>query len=214
MHVVPVTLAGRSVRIEPLAPRHAAALFAALAEPGLWTWLPRGPLTSADDAAAFIASAIADSPEGPQLPFALFDAASGVLAGTTRYMDIRPAHRGLEIGWTILGPAHQRTALNTETKLLLMRHAFETLGAVRVQFKTDHRNEVSQRALERLGATREGALRAHRIRPDGTRRDSVYYSVVDHEWPDVRRRLEWLLTRRAETDQATQHELNKGALKT
>ncbi len=214
MHVAPVTLAGQAVRIEPLAPRHAAALFAALAAPGLWTWLPRGPLTSPADAAAFIAAAIADSPEGPQLPFALLDGGSGALAGTTRYMDIRPPHRSLEIGWTIVGPEHQRTALNTETKLLLMRHAFDTLGAVRVQFKTDHRNEASQRALERLGATREGVLRCHRLRPDGTRRDSVYYSVIDREWPDVRRRLEWLLTRRAGAACATPDEMETGAATT
>lgn len=193
MNVQPVTLAGRHVRLEPLGPQHAAGLFDALREPAIWKWLPRGPLTSEADAAAFIAGANAAAADGPQSPFAQIEVARGVVAGTTRYLAIMPEQRTLEVGWTIVGPAWQRTALNTEAKLLLMRHAFETLAANRVQFKTDHCNLPSRQALERLGATFEGILRNHRIRPDGTLRSSAYYSVIAPEWPDVRRRLERLL---------------------
>jgi RimJ/RimL family protein N-acetyltransferase len=202
MHVSPTTLTGRFVRLEPLRAEHSAGLLAAICEPILWKWLPRGPLTSLEDALGFIAAAQESGPEGVQFPFVLLDAASGAVAGTTRYLDIREAQRGLEIGWTVVGTAWQRTRLNTEAKMLLMRHAFETLGALRVQFKTDERNVQSRRALERLGTTFEGVLRAHRIRPDGTLRSSAYYSVLHTEWPDVRRRLESLLQQRHAADGA------------
>ncbi len=130
---------------------------------------------------------------GTDLPFAVIQLASGRVAGATRFMEIRPEHRGLEIGGTWYGLEFQRTVVNTECKYLLLRHAFEVLGAIRVQFKADVRNERSWRAIERLGAKREGILRNHMILPDGVIRDSVYYSIIDSEWPGVKQRLEDML---------------------
>lgn len=128
-----------------------------------------------------------------ELPFAILDRASGRAAGSTRYLEIRPEHRGLEIGWTWLGRAYRRTAVNTECKYLLLRHAFEVMGAVRVQLKTDARNLASQRAIERIGGVREGVLRRHMVLADGFVRDSVMFSVTDTEWPGARERLLKLL---------------------
>jgi len=136
--------------------------------------------------------------EGREVPFVIVDRRSGRIAGSTRFLEITPAHRGIEIGWTWLSPDAWRTAINTECKRLLLGHCFDTLGMIRVQLKTDRRNERSQRAIERLGATREGVLRHHRIMPDGYLRDTVYYSILAEEWPAVRTRLDaWLRADRA-----------------
>ena len=132
---------------------------------------------------------------GEQIPFAIVHQPSSRAVGSTRYMTIRREHRGLEIGWTWIGAAFQRTAVNTECKLLLLGHAFDGLGAVRVELKTDARNLRSQRAIERLGASREGVLRQHMVRPDGSLRDSVYYGVIDSMWPALRERLTRRLAR-------------------
>jgi RimJ/RimL family protein N-acetyltransferase len=141
----------------------------------------------------WIEQACEESAAGRQIPFAIIHLASGRAVGSTRYLDIRREDRGIEIGWTWLGKAYQRTAMNTECKWLLLRHAFETLAAHRVQLKTDLRNLASQRAIERLGAVREGVLRRHMLLPDGHLRDSVYYSILDTEWPAVKERLlRWL----------------------
>ncbi len=192
--VRPVTLSGKFVRLEPLEKRHAEGLLAAGGDEAVWRYMPRGPIRTIEAARAYVESARVQPPgEGPQLPFAVFDLASGELAGSTRFLDIRAEHRGLEIGWTWYAARFQRTAVNTECKLLLLAHAFEVLGALRVQFKTDHANERSQRALERTGAVREGVLRNHRIRPDGTMRHSVYYSIIAEEWPAARQRLTRML---------------------
>ena len=129
------------------------------------------------------------------LAFAQILRATGEIAGSTSYLAIEPAHRRLEIGATWLNPRHQRTGANTEAKLLLLRHAFEQLGCRRVEFKTDSENKQSRTALARIGATEEGTFRSHMIRPDGGRRDSVYFSVIDEEWPRVRSHLEALLAR-------------------
>ena len=129
------------------------------------------------------------------LPFAIVEPDKGRAVGSTRYLNIRPEHRSLEIGWTWLGQEWQRTGVNTEAKWLLLRHAFERLGCRRVEFKTDARNLRSQRALERIGATREGVLRKHMIVQDDHSRDSVYFSVIDDDWPDVAERLQVLLRR-------------------
>ena len=129
------------------------------------------------------------------MPFAVIHRITGRAIGATRYMEIRPLDRGLEIGGTWYAVAYQRTAVNTECKYLLLRHAFESLGCIRVQFKTDLLNEPSQRALARIGAVKEGILRNHMIRPDGTIRHSVYYSIIDSEWPKVKARLEEMLSR-------------------
>jgi RimJ/RimL family protein N-acetyltransferase len=140
---------------------------------------------------------LARQARGTDLPFAVVHLASGQAIGATRYMDIQPANRALEIGGTWYAPAYRRTAVNTEAKYLLLAHAFEALGCVRVQLKTDLRNERSQRAIERIGAQKEGVLRHNLIMPDGHRRSSVYYSILDEEWPAVKARLEALLGRPA-----------------
>ena len=130
---------------------------------------------------------------GREIAFAIVDAASGRAVGSTRYLDIERDHRALEIGWTWIGPAWRRTPINTECKLLLLTHAFEALAAHRVTLKTDARNVVSQRAIERIGAVREGVLRRHRVCWDGSIRDTVYYGIIDAEWPAVKARLEGFL---------------------
>ena len=132
---------------------------------------------------------------GGDLPFVAIHLESGRVAGATRYLNIFPNDRGLEIGGTWYGAEFQRTAVNTECKYLLLQHAFETLKAIRVQIKTDSRNERSQRAIERIGAKLEGVLRNHMILPDGYIRNSVYYSIIDSEWADVKNTLEGMLAK-------------------
>ncbi len=195
MNPRPVILEGTHARLEPLAAAHAEALHDAGADPEIWRHLPRGPFRDVDDAKGWIAEAMAAAAQGREVPFAIVERASARVAGSTRYLDIRPADRGLEIGWTWIGAPWQRTAVNTECKYLLLRHAFEDLGAVRVQLKTDARNLRSQTAIERIGARREGTLRKHMAVRDGFIRDSVYFSVTDDDWPGVKARLEALLAR-------------------
>ena len=191
----PVRLEGVHVRLEPLARRHAEDLFEAGRDESIWAYMPRPVLKSVQDAQAMIDQALEVAAGGTQVPFAIVEGAGGKAIGSTRYLDIRRNDRGLEIGWTWLGTAFQRTPLNTECKYLLLTHAFEDQGAVRVQLKTDLRNECSQRAIERLGAVREGVLRKHIILWDGFIRDTVYYSIIESEWPEVKRRLQHLLRR-------------------
>ncbi len=195
MNPGPVTLDGTLVRLEPLAARHASDLFAVGADDSIWQYMPRPKLASEADALQMIEAAQKRAAEGTQLPFAIVERTSGRAVGSTRYLDIRRQDRGIEIGWTWLGTAFQRTPLNTECKYLLLGHAFKSLGAIRVQLKTDLRNQRSQRAIERLGAVREGVLRQHMILWNGVVRDTVYYSILDSEWPAIRRRLETLLQR-------------------
>ena len=196
-------LRGSVVRLEPLAGEHAEDLYAAGQDPAIWRYKFRGPFASVADAREWCVDVgsrwrrAADEGGGSRgdVAFAIVHLATGRAIGSTRYMDIRPGDRSLEIGATFVAPAHQRTAVNTECKLLLLRHAFATLGALRVALKTDTRNVQSMRAIERLGAQREGVLRRHRVLPDGYARDTVYYSVLDDEWPQVRDRLGRLLRR-------------------
>jgi RimJ/RimL family protein N-acetyltransferase len=188
--VEPITLGGAVARLEPLALTHAPNLFAAGQDTRIWAYMPVDPSGSVEAVSAWIATALAEREKGTQMPFAIIERATGHAVGSTRYLNIMPHDRGLEIGWTWLTPAVQRTAINTECKYLLLCHAFETLGAIRVQIKTDRRNEVSQRAIERLGAVREGILRKHMIVRDGYERDTVLYSIIDSEWPAVKERLE------------------------
>jgi RimJ/RimL family protein N-acetyltransferase len=190
MNIVPVTLTGRFVRLEPLSEQHTPDLARAGADESIWLYMPYGPVTTEARMRAWISDLLERQRLGGDLPFAVIHLESGRAIGATRYMDIRREHRGLEIGGTWYGVAYQRTAVNTESKYLLFRHAFETLGCIRVQLKTDLRNERSQRAIERLGAVREGVLRNHMILPDGYVRSSVLYSVIAEEWPQVKRRLE------------------------
>ncbi len=193
MNIHPLTLTGRHVRLEPLAEAHVPDLTAVGLDPDIWRYMLYGDIDSEAKMLGFVRDLLARQARGTDLPFAVVDQASGRAVGCTRYLEIRPHDRGLEIGGTWYGAAYRRTAVNTESKYLLLRHAFETLGCIRVQFKTDLRNERSQRAIERLGAIKEGILRNHMITPDGTIRDSVYYSILDREWPGVKARLEgWL----------------------
>lgn len=189
MNPTPVVLAGSVVRIEPLTERHAPDLLAAADDPNIWTYLPAYQPKSLGDMQAWISDALAGAAGGEQSPFAIVVLANERAVGSTRFLEIRRDARALEIGWTWLATPVQRSAVNTECKLLLLRHAFEVLGALRVQFKTDRRNLRSQRAIERLGAVKEGILRKHRINHDGFVRDSVYYSIVDDEWPDIKAKL-------------------------
>lgn len=190
MDVSPVVLSGRLVRLEPLSFEHVPDLVEAGRDETVWRLMPYGPVTTI----ARMTDFVRDTVERPtDRAFAVIHLETGHAIGSTRYLDIRPSHRGLEIGGTWYAPAHQRTGVNTECKYLLLRHAFEVLGCIRVQFKTDQRNERSQRAIERIGAVREGVLRNHVIQPDGYRRASVMYSIIDEEWPAVRTRLERLM---------------------
>jgi RimJ/RimL family protein N-acetyltransferase len=190
----PVELRGSWVLLSPLREDAASELVAVAGDPSGWEYMSRGPLTDLGDARGYIASAWA---ERGALLFGIREARSARLVGVTRFFDVRSAHRGLEIGHTWLAPTARRSAINTETKRLLLAHAFETLGALRVQLKTDARNFASQRAIERLGATKEGVLRQHMIARDGFVRDTVMYSITAAEWPAVRARLDELLASRA-----------------
>lgn len=190
MDIQPITLTGRVVRLEPLTEAHTADLAAVGLDPEIWRFMLYGDIDSEAKMLGFVRDLLARQARGTDLPFAVILLASGCAIGCTRYLSIDRANCGLEIGGTWYGAAHRRTAVNTECKYLLLRHAFETLGCIRVQFKTDLRNERSQRAIERIGAQREGVLRNHMITPDGTIRDSVYYSIIDREWPAVKARLE------------------------
>jgi RimJ/RimL family protein N-acetyltransferase len=190
---LPIHLHGAHVRLEPLAESHIPGLVRIGLDEEIWRHMPYGEIRTPDHMVQWVRSLLALAEAGSDVPFVVFHGPSGQIAGATRYMDIRLAHRGLEIGGTWYGARYRRTAVNTECKYLLLRHAFEVMTCIRVQFKTDLRNERSQRAIERIGAVREGALRNHMILPDGTIRHSVYYSILDVEWPAVKKRLETLL---------------------
>ncbi len=182
--IEPVTLTGEHVILEPAADRHLPDLLAAAADPDVWTWMPWRRPTDADELAALL-----EGERAIAYPFAQLDATSGRAVGITTYRDVDERNRTLEVGGTWIGRPWWRTAINTEAKLLFLGHAFDTLGANRVAIKTDIRNERSQAAIERLGAVREGVVRHQYIRPDGTLRDTVLYSVVPEEWPAVRAHL-------------------------
>jgi RimJ/RimL family protein N-acetyltransferase len=190
MKVTPVTLEGTRVRLEPLAQSHHAGLSAIGFHEELWRWVTTAPVRTPDDMAAYIALALAERDAGRALPFATLDRATGSVIGCTRYAAIEPLHRRLEIGWTWLAPSAQRTAANTEAKYLMLRHAFETLGCVRVELKTDALNERSRAAISRIGAREEGTLRRHMVTSSGRIRDTVYYSILDSEWGEVKAGLE------------------------
>jgi len=188
--VGPTRLTGGFVRLEPLSEAHVQGLAAIGIDQDIWRLMPYGDIREQGDLLRWVRGLLALADQGTDIPFAVIHLASGRVAGATRYMELRPAHRGVEIGGTWYGADFRRTAVNTECKYLLLRHAFEVMGCIRVQFKTDLRNERSQRAIERVGAVKEGILRNHMILPDGTYRHSVYYSVLDSEWPAVKVRLE------------------------
>jgi N-acetyltransferase len=184
-----VRLEGEIVVLEPLEARHEEGLFVAAQHPEIWRWLaPIGD--SREFFSAWMDASLAESQTGREGVFATIDRVSGEPIGSTRYLNVREAHRGVEIGWTWLTPSMWRTGANVEAKLLMLEHAFERLGCMRVEFKTDARNERSRTALEALGAQYEGILRKHMLMPGVGVRDSAYYSVIDAEWPEVRASLE------------------------
>ena len=190
----PVTLEGGGVRLEPLGPEHRDGLAAATADGKLWElWFTSVP--EPGRMAGYIAEALAGQREGHMLPWAVRDLATDTIVGSTRYHDIVPEVDRVEIGWTWYAASRQRSHVNSACKLLLMTHAFATLGCQVVGLRTDNFNFRSQRAIEALGAKKDGVLRHHFRRRDGSVRDSVMYSVLASEWPAVRRNLEWRLGR-------------------
>jgi RimJ/RimL family protein N-acetyltransferase len=178
-----VKLVGREVRLEPMAPEHAEGLFAASRDERIWDYLPTAWPTSVDEMRAWMDGAIQQNATGYRVPFTVIDAATGKVLGSTSYLDISEPDRHLEIGWTWYDSAVWRSRVNTECKYLLLRHAFETLGCIRVQLRTDLRNERSQRAIERIGGQREGTLRHLQILTNGHKRSVVFYSLLADEWP-------------------------------
>ena len=191
----PVTLAGNLVRLEPLGTQHADDLYAVGTDDSIWRYLPRPAFSSPEDAREWIEQSMAQTSRGERVAFAVVHLETGQAVGSTAYLDIDRPNRALEIGMTWYATAWQRTGVNTECKYLLMRHAFEDQSARRVCLKTDSRNDRSRRAILRLGAVEEGTWRNHRIAWDGMDRHSVFYSVIDSEWPKVKQRLESLMRR-------------------
>ena len=189
MNLAPVTLEGRVVRLEPLGLHHLDALCAVGLEPALWAFTTM-QITTPEQLRGYVETALAEQRAGTALAFATVERASGTVVGTTRFANAVHEHARVEIGWTWIGLPWQRTGVNTEAKLLMLRHAFETLRVRRVELKTSALNLRSRAAIRRIGATEEGTLRKHMINADGSARDSVYFSVLDDEWPAVRARLE------------------------
>ncbi len=184
-----LVLEGRHVRLEPLAPRHRDALLRAAAHAEIWTWFAGADPTTPEGMDAWLVAAFVAAAEGSQRPFAVVLAGSGEVIGSTRYCDIHPEHRTLEVGYTWYRPDAWGTPVNPESKILLFRHAFEDWGARRVSLKTDHMNARSQAAIRKLGAREEGILRNDRLRRDGTQRPTVVFSITAEEWPDVQQGL-------------------------
>ncbi len=202
------TLEGGIVRLEPLARRHEEGLFEAARDERIWAWMPFPagdgsyyPAASREKFRPWFEDALARSGAGVEVAFATVDAGTGEPIGSTRFLALRPGHRGLEIGWTWLTPSRWRTGANVEAKLLMLGHAFERLGCVRVELKTDARNGRSRNAIAALPERFEGIFRKHMLVRGGQRRDSAYYSIIDDEWPEVRTNLKRRLDRISEKRQ-------------
>jgi len=189
-----VVLEGEHVRLEPLSLGPLDALCDVGLDPDLWKWISN-PVSSREDMESYVRSALEGQEQGTVLPFATVERASGRVVGSTRYGNIDMKNRRLEIGWTWVAKPWQRSAINTEAKLLMLRHAFGPLACNRVEFKTDALNEQSRRAILRLGAKQEGILRKHMTTATERVRDTVYFSIIDEEWPDVEQRLQEMLNR-------------------
>ena len=193
MIIEPCVLEGTHVRLEPLSIGHLDALTAIGLDPDLWRWTLARNRTR-DDMRQYVETALSEQRAGQSLPFATVERSSRCVVGSTRFAAIDRMHRRVEIGWTWIARPWQRTAVNTEAKYLMLRHAFEVWRCMRVELKTNAKNERSRRAILRIGATEEGTLRKHQLNADGTSRDSVYFSVIDDEWPSVKQRLETMMS--------------------
>jgi RimJ/RimL family protein N-acetyltransferase len=193
MDIIPVVLSGKHVRLEPMNETHIFGLSEIGVGQTFWDFMLYGRMDTQADMHDWVLDIIRRGEKGTDLPFVVIHVATGQVAGATRYLNIMRSDRGLEIGGTWYGTEYQRTAVNSECKYLLLRHAFETLDVIRVQLKSDLRNERSQRAMERIGAKKEGILRNHMILPDGRYRDSVFYSILDTEWAEVKVKLEMMM---------------------
>lgn len=185
----PLTLTGKLVQLEPMRPEHAAALLEAGRSPEVWEFMPAKP-TTPQSMASWLERAMAAEVAGREYPFIVRRREDGVIVGSSRYLDVQEEDRTAEIGWTWYSPSTWGTAVNPEAKYLLLRHAFEDWHAIRVALKTDIRNRHSKAAIKKLGAVYEGTLRNQRIRPDGSYRDTPIYSIIEAEWPAVKRSLE------------------------
>jgi RimJ/RimL family protein N-acetyltransferase len=193
MFLSPVMLLGHIVRLEPLVEDHIDGLWKAGNHESIWQYMRYGMIRSEDQMRDWVFDLLTLKAKNTDFPFTVFHQETGQIIGATRYLDIQPDNRSLEIGGTWYSPSYQRTAVNTESKYLLLEHAFEVYNAIRVQFKTDLRNVRSQRAIERIGAKKEGVLRDHMVLTDGYIRSSVIYSILITEWPNVKDRLIELL---------------------
>ena len=193
MEVKPVVLEGKHVRLEPMTEAHVPALTEIGAGQDFWDFMVYGKMEDENDMRDWVREILARAERGTDLPFVAVHLESGRVAGATRYLNIMPNDRGLEVGGTWYGLDFQRTAVNTECKYLLLTHAFEKLGCIRVQIKTDSLNVRSQKAIERIGGVKEGVLRNHMILPGGRIRHSIYYSILDSEWGNVKERLQKFL---------------------
>lgn len=189
----PVTLTGRRVRLEPIGPQHSENLFEVGQEESIWRYLLTPPFAKPQDAEDWVQMCVARNATGQRVQFAVVLSESCKAIGSTGYLDIDRPNRTLEVGMTWYGVQYQRTFVNTECKYLLLKHAFDDLSARRVCIKTDTNNAPSRRAIERIGGVQEGILRNHRINRDGSNRDSVYYSIIEQEWPRVRDNLERMM---------------------
>ena len=195
--VEPIELEGERVRLEPVNVEHAPALWKAGSHPDLWRFMP-SVIGSEEQMRETISWAVQLAEQGAGLAFATSVRATGEIVGSTGFWNLEPSHKRLEIGYTWITPRFQRSAVNTESKLLMLQHAFEQLGCNRVEFKTDSLNERSRAAIARLGAVEEGTLRNHMVQPDGRLRHSVYFSILRDEWPQVKRHLQGFLESHAE----------------
>ena len=194
MNIHPIILEGTRVRLEPLTQAHHAQLCEVGLDDELWK-LTTTIIRTPDDMKRYIDAAAKDFSDGKALPFAIIEKSSNKAVGSTRFGNIERTHRRVEIGWTWIGRQWQRTSVNTEAKYLLLSHAFDTLGCMRVEFKTDSTNSRSRNALMRIGAKEEGVFRNHMVVPGGRIRDSVYFSIIDSEWKEVKRELEKKMAR-------------------
>ena len=188
MNLAAIALEGRHVRLAPMGLHHMDALWAAAQDPRTWEF-SSAVIRSAEECRTYVETAISWQSAGTAVPFVTIERASGSVIGSTRFANIDRTHRRAEIGWTWINPKWWRTAINTEAKYLMLRHAFDEWKCMRVEFKTGHKNVRSQVAIERIGGVREGTLRKHMFQPDGSIRDSVYFSILDDEWAAVKERL-------------------------